>query len=345
MSNLKGYHVKHRRDIEDYLVKAKEVADYAVKHKNQKYISTKMVKHIDLPSTIKCQILRKYGSKTIKEAKNVNLIIPNSSVRTYTLKDGTTVKYENIVYENGIVTIKPLKMTFRWNPGREVERIQQVEIDANKFMITAKFKDNPTTLEYHDVLGIDLNCGIGRHIVNMANLKTQEVVNLGKQAPNIRKKYFKKRSVKGIKKKYRVMGDKEKRIMKDFDHKISRKVVDYALQHKLKIVMEDLKGIRTGVRRGNGFRARNRVVNSWSFYRLQQFIEYKAKEHGIPVEKVNPHYTSQECSYCGILGERSRDLFVCKNRNCQSFNISRHADVNAAYNVGKRSLQLGGRAR
>lgn len=36
MSNLKGYHVKHKRDIEDYLVKAKEVADYAVKHKNQK---------------------------------------------------------------------------------------------------------------------------------------------------------------------------------------------------------------------------------------------------------------------------------------------------------------------
>jgi len=300
-----------------------------------------LVKHIDLPSAIKCQILRKYGSsKTIKEAKNVNLIIPNSSIRTYTLKDGTIKKYGNIIYENGIVTIKPLKMSFRWNPGRTVKKINQIEIDSNKFMITATFEDNPTTLEHHDILGIDLNCGIGRHIVNAANLKTREVINLGKQAPNIRKKYFKKRSVKGIKKKYRVMGDKEKRIMKDFDHKISRKVVDYALQHKLKIVMENLKGIRRGARRGKGSRAGNRVVNSWSFYRLQTFIEYKAKEHGIPFEKVNPHYTSQECSYCGIIGDRKKETFVCTNRHCQTFRTPRHADVNAAYNVGKRSLQL-----
>jgi len=122
-------------------------------------------------------------------------------------------------------------------------------------------------------------------------------------------------------------------------------VVDYALQHKLKIVMENLKGIRQGARRGNGYRAGNRVVNSWSFYRLQQFIEYKAKELGIPFEKVNPHYTSQECSYCGIIGDRNGDSFICTNRNCQTFRTPRHADVNAAYNVGKRSLQLGGRAR
>jgi len=353
MSNLKGYHVKHRRNFNDFLDKAELVAKYAVANRrNKKLLSSKYVKDIGLPSAISNQILRKYGnSKNIKEVTNINIVVPNQKVKRI-LIDGNERVYNSIGYESGIVTLKALdRLTFRWNPGREVERIQQVEINAEKFMITAKFKDNPTTLEYHDVLGIDLNCGIGRHIVNMANLKTQEVVNLGKQAPNIRKKYFKKRSVKGIKKKFRVMGDKEKRIMKDFDHKISRKVVDYALQNKLKIVMEDLKGIRTGarrengVRRGNGFRARNRVVNSWSFYRLQQFIEYKAKERGIPVERVNPHYTSQECSYCGILGMRSRDLFVCKNRNCQSFNISRHADVNAAYNVGKRSLQLGGRAR
>ena len=70
--------------------------------------------------------------------------------------------------------------------------------------------------------------------------------------------------------------------MKDLDHKISRKVVNYALQNKLKIVVENLKGIRNGSKKGNGSKGKNRVVNSWSFYRLQSFIEYKSKEHGIP---------------------------------------------------------------
>lgn len=344
--NCKGYHVKHRRDFRDMLEKAKDVADFAIQNKHMKHISTKLVRHIDLPSAIKCQILRKYGnSKTIKEAKNVNLIVPNSSVKTYTNKEGVVKKYKSIMYENGIVTLKPLKLSFRWNPGREILKINQVEISENRFMITATFQDNPTTQEFHDILGIDLNCGVGRHIVNMANLKTKEVINLGKQGPNIRKKYAMKRGKKKVPKKQKIRGNKEQRIMRDLDHKISHKIVNYALQHKLKIVMEDLKGIRNGARRGNGSRNGNRFVNSWSFYRLQTFVEYKAKERGIPFEKVNPHYTSQECSYCGVIGERNKDVFVCNSRACQSCGIERHADVNAAFNVGKRSLQQGGSTR
>ena len=125
--------------------------------------------------------------------------------------------------------------------------------------------------------------------------------------------------------------------MRDLDHKISRKVVDYAEKNQLGIVMEDLTGIRNSRRRGEGSRSVNRVVNSWSFYRLTQFIEYKAKERGISFEKVAPHYTSQECSYCTVIGERSGDQFLCKNRNCKVYLKERYADINAAFNIGKRS--------
>ena len=38
--------------------------------------------------------------------------------------------------------------------------------------------------------------------------------------------------------------------MKDIDHKLSRKVVDYALKNKLKIVVEKLTHIRTGAKKG-----------------------------------------------------------------------------------------------
>lgn len=125
--------------------------------------------------------------------------------------------------------------------------------------------------------------------------------------------------------------------MKDLDHKISRKIVDYALKNKLKIVLENLKGIRIGARKGNGSKTGNRFVNSWSFYRLQTYIEYKAKELGIPFEKINPQYTSKECSYCQVIGDRNGDTFICTNRHCKSFKIKRHSDINAAFNIGKRA--------
>ena len=212
-------------------------------------------------------------------------------------------------------------------------------INNKKFMITVGFKNKMIPVKCTNILGLDHNCGVGRHIINAANLKTGEVLNLGKQGPNIRKMYFKKR------KKQRINKKKEQRIMKDIDHKISRKIINYALQHKLKIVVEDLKNIRKNKKRGNGSKEGNRIVNSWSFNRLQFFMEYKSKELGIPFIKINPQYTSQECSYCNIIGERSKSVFVCNNKHCCKYKKKRNADINAAFNVGKRSLQLGGRAQ
>jgi putative transposase len=331
--SIRSYHVKHKRFLDDLLEKAQQVADYAVKNNNgRKHISTKEVKDIDLPSTIKCQLLRKYGRGEINQASNVHLIVPNSSIRKYTMKDGTVKMYGNIDYKDERVYLKPLKMSFRWNPGVPFEKINQVEISKNRFMITATFQNKIVKQEYLDVLGIDLNCGMGRSIANVANLKTGELLNLGKKGPNVRKSYFKKR------KKQKVKGFKEKRKMKDLDHKLSRIIVDYALKNKLKIVVENLKGIRMGARKGNGSKAGNRFVNSWSFYRLQSFLEYKSKELEIPFEKINPQYTSQECSYCQIIGYRKGDTFICKNKHCISFKIKRHSDINAAFNIGQRSL-------
>ncbi len=337
---IKSYHVKHKLNLTSLLNKAQEVANYAVKNK-KKHFSSKEVKHIGLPSTISNQILRKYGRGTIKEVSNVNLIVPNSSKNKYTTKDGTTKIYENITYENERIHIKPLNLSFRWNSGREFEKIHQVEIDNDKFMLTVSIKERINNINYGNssILGIDLNCGVGRHIINAANLVTGEVLNLGKQGPNIRKMYYKKRKTQKIK------GNKEQRIMKDLDHKLSRKIVNYALKNRLKIVVENLKGIRNGSKKGNGSKIKNRLVNSWSFYRLQKFIEYKSKELDIPYIKVNPHYTSQECSYCHVIGNRDRDTFICKNKHCIKHNIIRHSDINAAFNVGKRSLQQGGRAQ
>ena len=59
---IRCYHVKHRLCLNDYLCKAKEIANYAVQNKNnKKLLTSKHVKQFDLPSAISNQILRKYG--------------------------------------------------------------------------------------------------------------------------------------------------------------------------------------------------------------------------------------------------------------------------------------------
>lgn len=69
-----------------------------------------------------------------------------------------------------------------------------------------------------------------------------------------------------------------------------------------------------------------------------QFIEYKAKERGITFEKVAPNYTSTECSYCSVIGERNGESFVCKNRNCKVYLTDRYAYINVSFNIVKEAF-------
>ncbi|MBE3562140.1 MAG: IS200/IS605 family element transposase accessory protein TnpB [Hydrogenibacillus schlegelii] len=124
--------------------------------------------------------------------------------------------------------------------------------------------------------------------------------------------------------------------MKDQDHKISRAIVDWCLARGVGIIrMEKLEGIRRRKTRKRDF---GRSLHSWSFYRLQQFIAYKAQLAGIRVEWVNPKETSRTCPRCGHCAKENRNGTQFRCRKC---GYRGHADAVGAWNV---SLAISGLA-
>ncbi len=129
----------------------------------------------------------------------------------------------------------------------------------------------------------------------------------------------------------RRMKDTEARWMKDLDHQVSRKIVDWCLARGVGTIrMEDLKGIR--LRRKRERRDRGRSLHSWSFGRLQSFIAYKANLAGIKMEWAVPRNTSRTCPVCGTTLKENRSGVRFRCLSCGHLG---HADAVAALNIGK----------
>jgi len=120
--------------------------------------------------------------------------------------------------------------------------------------------------------------------------------------------------------------DKERRWMTYQDHCISKQIVDFAKQNNIaQINMEKLSGIRQKTSKS---RKNKHYIHTWSFYRMQQFVEYKARREGILVVYVNPKNTSQICPCCGELNKAEDRLYVCKDCG-----YSTHRDRVGAMNI------------
>lgn len=121
--------------------------------------------------------------------------------------------------------------------------------------------------------------------------------------------------------------DKISNFADTYNHKISRYIVDLAVKKDCGVIqMEDLSGATSEVTES--------FLKDWAYYDLQQKIEYKAKEEGIEVIKVNPKYTSKRCSKCGCIHLDNRD---CKNNQskfeCKVCGHKENADINASKNI------------
>jgi IS605 OrfB family transposase len=128
------------------------------------------------------------------------------------------------------------------------------------------------------------------------------------------------------------IGDRFARWSADYLHRISKSIVREAVENGCTaIAFENLKHIRQRISNASKFQ-------QWAFKELQRHVEYKAEEHGIDVDDVNPAYTSQRCSHgeCGFTHEDNRDG---DEFECLKCGKRLHSDYNAARNIGWRLVQ------
>lgn len=314
------FKLRHDRDFGVELKQAVIIAEYGRANK------VKMPYAKDVNAVRGClganttgQIMRKYGrQKNIKQVHNVNLVVPGADIKYYEETNSIWIPCLKIHLENTIL--------------HEFTKINQAEID-NKFVyLSVTVKDIPEMIP-QQFIGVDRNTT--GHIAVTANPDTGKIEKFGKSALHIHKKYSAIRKRLQKEKKFRELKqikDRESRIVKDLNHKISRKIVDMAKVQHAALVFEDLKGIHKTRKNHHPF---NYALHSWSYYQLQQFVEYKAKLLGIPVIYVDPAYTSQDCSRCGARGQR-----VGKEFKCPICGHVDHADVNAAFNIALRQKSM-----
>ena len=124
------------------------------------------------------------------------------------------------------------------------------------------------------------------------------------------------------------LSGKEQRFQSWLTHNISRAIINQAKCQSAIVAIEDLTGIRDRTNTQPRNKTERRRSNSWAFYQLRLFLEYKGIQAGVEVVAVPPQYTSQTCHQCLHIGLRSDKAFKCGNCGWHG-----DADFNGSMNI------------
>jgi putative transposase len=120
------------------------------------------------------------------------------------------------------------------------------------------------------------------------------------------------------------------------NHRISKAIVSRAKATNSAIALEDLTGIRERINQQPRSKAERRRANSWAFYQLRQFLEYKARVAGVSLILVPPAYTPQTCHKClHIHPDPAQSYRSGKQFKCGHCGWEGDADWNGANMIAK----------
>lgn len=199
--------------------------------------------------------------------------------------------------------------------------------------LTIQKKVNESTPDTSNILALDLG---ERYIVTSVKFTNSIFSNLkfwGKQVRGIRRHYAwlrKRLGNKKLLKTIKKIKNTENRKVNAILHQVSREIVNQAKKMKATIIIGDLKGIRQSAK-GKGKRF-NRIISNMPYYKLTQFISYKAQWDNVPMIRISERKTSKTCHRCGKQGiRRTQALFFCPHCN-----LLYNAVANGVINIGFR---------
>ncbi len=181
-----------------------------------------------------------------------------------------------------------------------------------------------------DFLGVDMGITDIVSLSDGTNISSNEVKEIRNRYNKVRASVQSK-GTRNCHKLLKRLKGRERRFATIVNHRISKEIVAKAKKEHKGIAIEDLKNIRWGMnskKRNKTFRRRS---NSWNFYQLRCFLEYKSRVNGVQIIAIQPAYTSQTCNACGHIGIRNGKHFYCTHCG----NVA-DADVNAAKNIATR---------
>lgn len=246
-----------------------------------------------------------------------------TNVATMSVYDVIKDRYDYVNYKYNILSGKEL-IAYRqklFNMGLTPKEIEK-EIK--------KYNDK---LYDKQIRRLNIACINGRELLNMRNITEKRRDEL-KIASKVAGKGRCGRGYKARMKPVDKIRNKIANFSDTYNHKISKYIVEFAVKNNCGVIqMEDLSGATADTN--------NKMLKDWSYYDLQQKIEYKAKEQGIEVKKVNPKYTSKRCNKCGCIHEDNRD---CKNSQakfeCKVCGHKDNADINASKNIAIPDIDM-----
>jgi putative transposase len=223
-----------------------------------------------------------------------------------------------------------------------------VSTEANQYFASILLDDGVediTTSHNNQTVGLDMGVKL---VVTDSNSNMIKPLDLSKELKTLelRAKQLsnkKKGSNNRIKAKKRLAKIHQKiaNKRKDFLHKLSTKYSENQA-----VVVEDLKiknmsksAKGNEEQHGKNVKAKsglNRVITQQSWGMFFEMLEYKLKQNGGELIKVNPQYTSQTCPQCKHISKENRlsqSKFVC-----QKCNYKNNADIVGALNILDRGI-------
>ncbi|MHA1112185.1 MAG: RNA-guided endonuclease InsQ/TnpB family protein [Promethearchaeota archaeon] len=271
-------------------------------------------------------------------------------------QSGFKIETDSIKFSHMHPSNTPLKFTLSYNPLNLESKVKQVEIlhhgRSQKWFICITYEEmSPPYQDNGFYQAIDLGVsnlvsGINLHMksIQIKNRRADKYWKKKTEEVQSKRDHCKKKSRRWtfFNNKFLKMKHKCANQLRDFQHKVSKKIVTNTKANT--IVIGDLSPKRMAQKKKGTGNARltkaNKTLNysilsTGALGRFAQFLTYKAEKIGKRVIRIDESFSSQTCCICSKI--KKRKLYE-RNIICDCGNTL-DRDINAAINIMERFLR------